>query len=200
MLNLDTREKGITSVDTNVRTIRLPDPDIARQRYAYEFVRKPGYQVDVWLSEAVAMDKLTDHLTEGRAQYAPSLGLSECLARVDPVNVETSVIEGIDDSDTSSDQKRNGLNRDEYGRRVREAPMVEVDSAVPTPAALVEQPGTSVVSERSAGWMERHVGGRRTTGWIDWRLNPSGGPLSTRTGPGSKAAPVRVGDRTVIMT
>ena len=200
MLNLDTRQKGIRSVDTSAGTIRLPDPDVSRQRYAYEFVREPGYQVDVWLSEAAMMDELTKRLTEGRAQYAPTLGLSECLARIGPGEVEVSTIEQIDEPDTNSDPEGNGSDRDEYGRRIRGAPMIEIDSAVPTPTALVEQSGTSVVSERSAGWMEAHNGGRRTTGWIDWRLDPSGESLSVRTGPGSQVAPVRVGNRTVIMT
>ena len=202
MLNLDTREEGITAVETSAGTIRLPDPDISRQRYAYEFVRSPGYQVDVWLSDTAAMDELIERLTNGRAQYAPTLGLSECLARIEPAEVEVSAIESVEgsDTDTGSSPEGDGSDRDEHGHRIRDAPMAEIDSAVPTPAALVEQAGTSVVSERSAGWMEAHDESRRTTGWIDWRLDPTGGTLSVRTGPGSQATPVRIGDRTVIMT
>lgn len=200
MLNLDTRQKGITSVDTDAGAIRLPNPDVDRQRYAYEFVRDPGYQVDVWLADAAAMNELTEHLTEGRAQYAPTLGLSECLSRIDPSEVTVSTIEKFDDSDRESAREERESDRDEYGRRIRGAPTAKIDSAIPTPTAIVEQAGTSIASERSAGWMESYDGGRRTTGWIDWRLNLSGGPLSVRAGSGSQANPVRIGDRTVIMT
>lgn len=200
MLNLDTRDEGMTSVKTSAGPVRFPNPDAVRQRYAYEFIREPGYRIDIWLSDDAAMDELASRLTEGRAQYAPTLGLSECLARIDPAEVTVSTIEMTDNSQGESESEKDKSGRDEYGRRIRGAPTIEVDSAVPTPMALVEQAGTSVVSERSAGWMESHNGGRRTTGWIDWRLNPFGKPLSVRNDPDSQANPVSINGRIVVMS
>ena len=206
-LAVDTRDdvaqngvQALAKIDTEAGRVVMPNPDATRQRYAYDYLVDPVYQIDVWLDDEEAYTALRDQLINGRSRYSLSLGRSECRAHIRPEEVHEHTIKATEvdsgeESDGSNDNKR-----DERGRRIRGAPSISVDSAVPGP--IVEQIGITVTRERSPGWMtvDNHGGGsgRKTTGWIEWRLNPLGKQLEVRID--DSMIPVRIGDRTVVMT
>lgn len=206
-LAVDTRDdeaengvQALTKIDTEAGRVVMPNPDATRQRYAYDYLVDPVYQIDIWLDDEDAYTALRDQLFNGRSRYSLSLGRSECRAHIRPGEVDEHTIEATEVNSREESDRSDGSKRDDRGRRIRGAPSISVDSAVPGP--IVEQIGVTVTRERSPGWMtvdDRGGGrGRKTTGWIEWRLDPLGGQLDVRTD--ASMTPVRIGNRTVVMT
>jgi CRISPR-associated protein Cas5h len=208
--------EGIRTVETEAGNVRLPDPSHPRQRYAYEMLIDPGYRIDVWLAEGEAHRALADRLSEGRSEYALSLGLSECLATVRPETVSEPMIEPVGERDEQGKKRTGkgepggesengdtsaGADGDSHDHgRGRDTPTIAVDSAVPVPTAVVGQAETTITTERSPGWMRADGDSRVTEGWIDWQFDPAGSPISVRPTAEGGPSPVRLGDRTVVMT
>jgi CRISPR-associated protein Cas5h len=189
--------EGIRTVETGAGTVRLPDPSYPRQRYAYEMLIDPGYRIDVWLAKEEAHRALADRLAEGRSEYALSLGLSECLATVRPETVTEPTIEPIDER---GDREATTTDEDPGHGRGRDTSTIAVDSAIPVPTVVVGEAGTTITTERSPGWMRTDGGSRVTDGWIDWQFDPTGRPVSIRPAAKDNPSPVRLGDRTVVLT
>jgi CRISPR-associated protein Cas5h len=193
--------EGIRTVKTEAGTVRLPDPSYPRQRYAYKMLIDPGYRIDVWLADEEARRALADRLSEGRSEYALSLGLSECLATVRPETVTESTIEPIGERDNREREAASANDGNSHGHgRGRDTPTIAADSAVPVPTAVVGQAGRTITTERSPGWMRTEGGSRVTDGWIDWQFDPTGSQVSIRAHAEGEPMPIRLDDRTVVMT
>ncbi|AWB26696.1 type I-B CRISPR-associated protein Cas5b [Halococcoides cellulosivorans] len=114
--------------------------ELDRQRDPYEMLVDPVYRVYVSLADRDVESELFDRLAESRYHYSPSLGLSECLAKIDDV-------------------ERHSLT-ETSGERI------EIDSTVCEfdESTVVPEPEVTVRRERSPLYMEAtEGGGRRTT-------------------------------------
>lgn len=60
----------------------------ARTQIRTEFLRFPKYRCYVHIEDSTLFDKLIDYVTYGKNVYTVSMGLSECLAKVEFVSVE----------------------------------------------------------------------------------------------------------------
>ena len=156
MNTLSTAGEDIKTVPSRGRKLKigLPDPTKPRQQHNYEVLVEPAYRIDLWLKDESQYSALQKSLKEGRSYYTPSLGLSEHLAWIE-YHGEFPVESGPRD-----------------GR-------VAVDSAVPEQTeAVVPETDVAYGVERSPAFMERHKGGRRTTGFTSYAFNPEAGPLT----------------------
>lgn len=155
---LSTADEDIRRVPKRGRKLKigLPDPTKPRQQHNYEVLIDPAYRIDLWLSDDEVYEDLERMLSEGKSHYTPSLGLSEYLARVDYHGEHD--VEQIDTDDPA-----------------------DVDSAVPDAVnSIVPEPGVTHGVERSPAFMERHDGGRRTTGFTAYAYDHDGGSLTVR--------------------
>jgi len=155
-------------------SVRYPDPSKDRQRASYEVLVNPAYRFDVWLADDDAYELLSGHLTDGRSEYTPSLGLSEYLASV--IWLGESPLEPVEEN------------------------TVVVNSAVPSPDSILPEPGSPHGVERSPGDMERtarngEFSGRHTTEFIQWAYSRDDSPLRVKG-----ATAHRVGDRVVVFS
>lgn len=153
---LSTADEHMTTVPSRGRTLRvgLPDPTKPRQQHNYEVLVDPAYRVDLWVADEQYYQQLRAALEAGESYYVPSLGLSEHLAEIEYHGehvVEAGPSTGIVEIDST----------------IVEA----VDSIVPTP-------GINYGIERSPAFMERHAGGRRTTGFATHGFSHDGEPLA----------------------
>lgn len=143
-------DNGLKTIPGGRQKIKVTYPDSTqpRQQHNYEFLVNPVYRIDVWLADDELYSKLREYLEMGKSHYAPSLGLSECLASID-YHGEFRVTNHFPDG------------------------AVEVDSAIPDGARRMQpSPGLVQETERSPGFMEAAESGRRTTGFIDWAFTP----------------------------
>ena len=172
--NLTTSQEGLKGVNTRGKvSVYYPDPTKDRQRTNYEVLVEPEYRIDLWLADEERYNELREYLAEGKAHYTPSLGLSEYLADIEYLD-EYEVTE-IEQSEPHS-----------------------VDSAVPDPDGVIPEPNVSYGTERSPAFMERttasgEFSGRRTTSYLTYTYNPSGGALTV-----SDTTAASVDDRTVV--
>lgn len=158
--SLTTSNEGMKAVNARGKvSVRYPDPDHDRQRVNYEVLVDPAYRIDLWLNDGDAYERLRSRLADGRAEYVPSLGLSEFLASI-TFHGEFDV--GVADAGTDG--------------------QVTVDSAVPAPDGIVPDPERPHATERSPGDMTRtsetgEFTGRKTTEFLRWGFTRDGGPL-----------------------
>jgi CRISPR-associated protein Cas5h len=157
--SLTTSSKGMKTVNARGKvSVRYPDPTADRQRVNYEMLVDPAYRLDLWIDDGDAYDRLHDRLADGRSEYVPSLGLSECLATVrfhgeftaEPVEPDSGPL--------------------------------TVDSAIPDPDALVPATDRPYGTERSPGDMATtdrsgEFTGRRTTEFLQWAYSRGETPL-----------------------
>lgn len=135
--------------------IGIPDPSDLRQQHNYEMLVEPEYRVDCWLDDETIYTELRRRLDAGESYYAPSLGLSECLASI--------TYEG------------------EYTIEATTAADPSVDSAVVDVVDdIVLEPDSPVRTERSPGFMRADANGRITTGFVSYGYSPRGDSLTVR--------------------
>lgn len=176
--SLTTSNEGMKTVNSRGKvSVRYPDPDADRQRVNYEVLVDPAYRFDVWLDDDAAYDRLYDRLDDGRAEYVPSLGLSEFLASITFHGEFTPTLR-----DDTSDEP------------------VAVDSALPAPEGIVPAPDRPHGTERSPGDMTRtsragEFTGRKTTEFLRWAYSREGKSLQV-TG----AETYKVDGRTVVFS
>lgn len=145
---LSTDKGALKNYSGSTMNAQVPDPKKGRQQHNYEFLVDADYRIDIWLADGDVYDDLKTKLSEGKAHYSPSLGLSECLASI-RYHGEIAIEPAADDQ--------------------------SVDSAVPSDStALIPNKGVEYATERSPGFMtaetdhERGRTLRQTTGFIDW--------------------------------
>lgn len=139
--------------------IGLPKPVHLRQQHNYEMLVDPAYRIDVWLDDQETFDELEGYLERGESHYPPSLGLSECLAKVEYLGT-TGVEQGPSDSE------------------------IEVDSAVVEAVdSVLLSPNAPVRTERSPGYMETDDGGRTTSEFTAYAFSPQADTLRVRDVP-----------------
>jgi CRISPR-associated protein Cas5h len=152
--SLTTSDKGIKKVKGGSPSVSIGimDSSVERQQYNYEVLVDPAYRIDLVLSDTEVQNKLQDYLSAGKSYYPPSLGLSEYLASVEYLG-EHEITEGPSD-------------------------VTYVDSAIPEAGNnVIPEPHVQRSIENSPGWMEKHSGGRRTTGFLSMTYNTQGGQL-----------------------
>lgn len=133
-----------------------------RQRDTYEMLVDPVYRIYVGLEDDDIYEELYSRLEESRYHYSPSLGLSECIAEINGVEMhEVSVVE----ADTA-------------------------DSASYNDSGVLPTPRVKIRRERAPLYMTAdEESGRRTTafGNITYTADEDGLPISDvpayRTGP-----------------
>lgn len=154
-------QKGVTA--------RYPDPDAHSQRYIYEFVVDPAYRIDVAVTDDAFYADLHEHLADGRSQFAPSLGSSQCLASID-------------------------FHGEQRPERTDET---SVDSTTPggLTATAPRSGGTTVKQERTHAYMTTDEDGRKTRAYVDYAFTQDGSPIECID---DTLVPCTVGDRTVI--
>ncbi len=178
MLGLGTHP-GETMTDaggTGQKTVKIKYPDSTdnRQIHSYELLVDPAYRIDVAVEDEQFYSALKHRLETGTSFYPPSMGLSEYLAWIEPVEDHNQV-----------EFQTDRLDPDET---------LQVHSAVPDGVEeIVPQPGVSYDVERVPGYMEAHDGGRRTTGFIDYAFSTESLELRPST-----VTPVEVGGQTVV--
>jgi CRISPR-associated protein Cas5h len=134
------------------KTIRVNYPDSTdnRQIHSYELLVDPAYRVDVAVEDPEFYGTLRRRLETGTSYYTPSMGLSEYLAWIEPIE--------------SGDEPRweFGPERDTDGT-------VAVDSAVVEGTSeIVPTSGETYRTERMPAFMEADANGRRTTGYSNY--------------------------------
>jgi CRISPR-associated protein Cas5h len=164
MLTVPTTSGDIqTAAGTTGKTVVAPDVlEEKRQRRTFEYIRSPRYRLHVVLDNESWTERLADRLDarragpdaddgerDVRAVYTPSLGKTECLARIS----RTTITELGESREVDA-----------------------VDSIVPESSL---SPATSVqyAMERTPGYMQRDESGRRTTGFISYAFAPDGESL-----------------------
>ncbi len=153
--------------------VRYPKPTVKRQQHNFEMLVEPRYSIYAYTEDKAFYNELRTKLLEGRSHYTPSLGLSECLARI------TSAQEHTGDSIQLADP---------------EEAVTEVDSVVPYDIDSVV-PNGRIEFERTPAAMEKvFPGGRRPTAFRDVAYTPNG-PLEIRT---HDTTLMTVDDRTVV--
>ena len=181
-------EAGATGSSKGVR-VRYPNPEAHSQLYNYEFLMNPAYRIDVAVENDTFYDDLKTHLDDGRSQFSPRMGTSQCLASID-FHGETEP--------TATDA-------------------TEVHSTVPG-GLQVTRPttgGVTISQERTHAYMEQDGTNRRTRGFVDYAFTTDGDDLpetdrrpTSRVDPNWRPAPIgvaddsltvsRLGDRNVI--
>ncbi len=106
-----------------------------RQRDTYEMLVNPVYRIYVALRDESVQSDLQNRLENSHYHYSPSLGLSECIAEINNVDIHAV---GSTDSDT-------------------------VNSAAYDDSVVIPRPGCIIKRERAPLYMESIDGGRRTT-------------------------------------
>lgn len=167
LFSLRTKNQGTTALSTNENKLKspsgstkgvkliYPDTEQSRQLHNYELLVDPVYRIDVALDDETFYEELRSHLKAGTSVYTPSLGLSECLARVDYLGeFEPEPVETDDD-------------------------VVAVQSALPDALDGVTPTDVPYATEQSPGEMEATFGGRTTTGFVDWVYPSVGFTLQT---------------------
>jgi CRISPR-associated protein Cas5h len=126
-----------------------------RQQNVFEYLCDPQYRLYVSLDDGSLLDDLMDLLREGKSVYAPSLGLSEHIAKTEFVG------------------------RFEIVEKTGEA---RVRSAVPGEnIPLIPEPDANYVSERVPGYMKAHnPGGRVSDGHVQFTYDRGGSDLHLR--------------------
>lgn len=162
MLTLPTAEGNIqTAEGVSGKTIIPPEVlEQERKRRSFEYVCNPAYRIHVVLEDEAWMDRLVDRLdAEGpndgspdvRSVYTPSLGKTECLAKI----TESAVGE-VEPAESVS----------------------AVDSTLPernvTPMADV-----SYAMERTPAYMTADDNGRKTTEFVSYAYPTDGGVIET---------------------
>lgn len=122
-----------------------------RQRDTYEMLVDPVYRVYVALKDQEVHDELQDRLENSRYHYSPSLGLSECIAEINAVDLHPV---------SSNSAER-------------------IDSASYDDTPVIPEPGVSIKRERAPLYMEADEGGRKTTafGNITYSTGSNGLPV-----------------------
>jgi CRISPR-associated protein Cas5h len=120
----------------------------SRQRNPYEMLRDISYRIYVWLEDEATFEELATRLANGQSVYTPSLGLSECLARV--------TYRGRHTVTPSDDQT--------------------IDSVLPDDNSRVQPAsGVTYLRERVPTFMEAiESGGRRTTAFTTYTMPQDG--------------------------
>lgn len=134
------------------KTVRVSYPDSTdnRQIHSYELLVDPAYRVDVAVEDPEFYGTLRQRLKTGTSYYTPSMGLSEYLAWIEPIDTE--------------DEPRWEFEpeRDADGT-------VTVDSAVPEGTSeIVPTSGETYRTERMPAFMRADTDGRRTTGYANY--------------------------------
>lgn len=162
MLTLPTKESDVGAVSgVGGRVVKPEVIAEQRQRRSFEYLCEPGYRLHVVLEDEAWLDRLADRLDPRepdesaashdpaiRPVYTPTLGKSECLARV-----IDSVVSTVESTDAD-----------------------EADSIVPE-SALVPQPGAAFQMERTPAYMTATDGGRKTTAFASYGFGPDGGTV-----------------------
>ena len=114
--------------------------ELDRQRDPYEMLVNPEYRVYMSLAADDIETELFERLAESRYHYSPSLGLSECLAKI-------------------NDVERHSLAESMGGTHEVDSIVCDLDEST-----VVPEPDVTVRRERSPLYMEAtDGGGRRTT-------------------------------------
>lgn len=153
-----------TAGGTGRKSIKVSYPDSTdnRQIHSYEYLVDPAYRLYVAVEDEPFYAALKHHLERGTSHYTPSLGLSELLATVEP-------IEGDEPELEISDVTQEGT--------------LEVDSAVPGAVeSVVLEEGNPYRVERVPAFMDADGTGRRTTGFTDYAFVADGSLETTVDG------------------
>jgi CRISPR-associated protein Cas5h len=156
-LTLPTEEGDIQTAD-GVSGKTVVDPGriaTERKRRTFEYITDPAYRIDLVLSDTETYEELKEMLLAGRSAYTPYLGKSECLARVDDVEINTVADRG----DATA-----------------------VDSTVPE-EYVVPTPGEPLQIERTPAFMAANETGRRTTGFISYAYATGTDTVATSGAP-----------------
>jgi CRISPR-associated protein Cas5h len=179
-LGTNPSETFANSGGSGKKTVRVNYPDSTdnRQIHSYELLVNPTYRVDVAVEDSEFYGALRQRLETGTSYYAPSMGLSEYLAWIEPVE--------------SGDKSKWEFQpeRDTDGT-------VAVDSAVPEGTSeIVPTSGETYRTERMPAFMEADGGDRRTTGYANYafRLRQSD-QIELRP---DSVTPATVGTETVV--
>jgi CRISPR-associated protein Cas5h len=157
MLTLPT-EAGDIKTAAGVSGKTVVDPDTIakeRKRRTFEYVVDPAYRIDVVLDDTETFETLTSRLQAGMSTYTPYLGKSECLARID--EVQLSVVESAPDASV-------------------------VSSTVPE-TYVVPNPGRQLRMERTPAYMAADDGGRHTTGFLSYAYTAGNETLDAPNAP-----------------
>lgn len=162
MLTLPTAEGDIqTAEGVSGKTIIPPEVlEQERKRRSFEYLCNPAYRLHVVLEDEVWMDRLVDRLDaeldsekppDVRSVYTPSLGKTECLAKI----TESTVGE-VEPTRTVS----------------------AVDSTLPE-SEVTPMADISYSMERTPAYMTATDGGRKTTEFVSYAYSEDGETVET---------------------
>lgn len=130
--------------------VKFPDSTDNRQIHSYELLVGPAFRVDVAVEDEAFYSALRERLETGTSYYTPSMGLSEYLAWIEPVEA-------------------GGKSQWEFEPERDVDGTVAVDSAVPDGTSeIVPTSGETYRTERMPATMEADSDGRRTTGYANY--------------------------------
>lgn len=162
MLTLPTKKADLGSVSgVGGKVIKPEQIQQQRQRRNFEYLCDPAFRLHVVLDDEEWFDRLVerldprspetaadDHDPTVRPVYTPTLGKSECLARI-----TDSVVSAVEATTTDA-----------------------VDSIVPE-KEVIPQPGAVFRTERTPAYMTGTEGGRKTTEFLSYAYDPEGGTV-----------------------
>lgn len=164
----------INSGSRSTPTMEIPDPRYHRKQRLFEYLTNPRYRIYLQFTDEEIKNELYNMLSEGKSVYTPYMGVSECLAGINDVQLaEAKAIQNPRQVDT---------------------PVYDIDCVKPVQ-------GVSYISERSPMDMKKTKGTtgkerRMTTEFSSYIMPRSQEPLELSEKPESPI--FRVEDSTVM--
>lgn len=151
MENINSRGRG--------PKLSVPDPKDNRKQRVFEFLHDPSYRVYLSFKDEQSYDEVKEVLRAGKSEYTPTLGISECVARIDEESVATEL--QPEEKDSSS-----------------------VHSTVPSVKSIKPTSDVNLANERAPLDMTKATGTtgrtlRKTNAFVNYVVNtkPNTGPI-----------------------